>query len=93
MLFGRKKADQKFQDGVSHQYQRWHDHLSQAVRSYMPSGTPYSVIITESMVGLLSCILVRNTERDRISDVTSLLVKTGMGGRYGNSMSFNLAQR
>lgn len=89
MLFGLKKQETKFQDHVSHQYQRWHDCLAQAVRTALPATAPYSVIIAESMVGLLMCIFVRNTEMRGVADIASVKVKTGMGGRYGNKVGRN----
>lgn len=52
MLLGKKKADQMFSDQVSHQYTRWHDRLSQAVRTAMPSTAPYSVVHAENLVGV-----------------------------------------
>lgn len=52
MLLGKKKADQMFSDQVSHQYTRWHDRLSQAVRTAMPSSAPYSVVHAENLVGV-----------------------------------------
>ena len=52
MLLGKKKADQMFSDHVSHQYTRWHDRLSQAVRTAMPSTAPYSVVHAENLVGV-----------------------------------------
>lgn len=52
MLLGKKKADQLFQDQVSHQYMRWHDRIVQAVRTAMPATAPYTVLHAESMVGV-----------------------------------------
>lgn len=81
---GKKKGDALFQDQVSHQYIRWHDRLVQAVRAGMPASAPYTVLHAENLVGLLSLVFIRNSEKENISDVAKISVKTGMGGRHGN---------
>ncbi|KAI4527113.1 DNase I-like protein [Schizophyllum commune Loenen D] len=71
-------------DKVSGAYRRWHDALSLAVRLAMPADCPYSVIHTESLVGLFSLTFVKNSERVALRDMAVTTVKRGMGGRYGN---------
>ncbi|KAA1477496.1 DNase I-like protein [Dentipellis sp. KUC8613] len=46
--------------------------------------TPYTVIHTESLVGLFTCIFVKNAERVSLRHVALATIKRGMGGRYGN---------
>ncbi|KAL0579574.1 hypothetical protein V5O48_002412 [Marasmius crinis-equi] len=69
---------------VTGAYKRWYDALVLAVRLAMPPECPYSVIHTESLVGLFSCIFVRHSERGALKDLAITTVKRGMGGRYGN---------
>ncbi|KAG8903825.1 hypothetical protein FRB99_002676, partial [Tulasnella sp. 403] len=69
---------------VSRAYRLWYDRLVYAVRVAMPPDAPYSVIHTENLVGLFSCIFVRNSERESLRDVAITTVKRGMGGHYGN---------
>ncbi|KIK55840.1 hypothetical protein GYMLUDRAFT_87502 [Collybiopsis luxurians FD-317 M1] len=71
-------------DKVSGAYKRWYDALLLAVRLAMPPDRPYTVLHTESMVGLFTCVLVKNSERGAVKDVAINTVKRGMGGRYGN---------
>lgn len=71
-------------DKVSGAYRRWHDALSLAVRLAMPAECPYSVIHTESLVGLFSLTFVKHSERVALRDIAVTTVKRGMGGRYGN---------
>jgi len=46
----------------------------------------YSVVYTESLVGLFSCILMKTSERFGLRDVAVTTIKRGMGGRYGNKV-------
>lgn len=88
VLLGSKK---KVEDGglsekVTGAYKRWYDRLVLAMRQTMPPDTPYMVLHTESLVGLFSCIFVKNTERSSLRDVSITTIKRGMGGRYGNKV-------
>ena len=52
----------------------------------MPTKEPYYLLHTSSMVGLFSCIFVKASERNRISNMGSAEVKRGMGGLHGNKV-------
>lgn len=85
LLGGKKKtADGTISEKVSSAYKKWYDKLVLAVRLAMPPETPYTVIHTENLVGLFSCIFVKNTEKFSLKDVAITTIKRGMGGRYGN---------
>ncbi|KAG9309775.1 hypothetical protein JVU11DRAFT_10149 [Chiua virens] len=85
LLGGKKKGDEgKINEKVTSSYKRWHDRLIQAVRLAIPSESPYSVIHTESLVGLFTCMFIKNTERASLKDAAIATIKRGMGGRYGN---------
>ncbi|KAF8890414.1 hypothetical protein BD779DRAFT_1643882 [Infundibulicybe gibba] len=85
LLGSKKKAeDGGLSEKVTGAYKRWYDCLLLAVRLAMPPDCPYSVIHTESLVGLFSCIFVKNTERVSLKDLSVTTIKRGMGGRYGN---------
>ncbi|KAF8826258.1 hypothetical protein HHX47_DHR5000077 [Lentinula edodes] len=71
-------------DKVTGAYKRWYDALVLAVKLAMPPDCPYSVVHTESMVGLFTCVIVKNTEKAAVKDIAINTVKRGMGGRYGN---------
>jgi hypothetical protein len=89
LLGGKKKGndDGKLSEKVTSSYKRWHDRLVMAVRLAMPPNSPYSVIETENLVGLFTCMLIKNTERIALKDVAITTIKRGMGGRFGNKVS------
>jgi len=85
LLGGKNKnADGAISQKVTTSYKKWYDRLVSAVKQYMPPDAPYTVIHTENLVGLFSCIFVKNTERMTLKHVAITTVKRGMGGRYGN---------
>lgn len=89
LLGGKKKGDEgKINEKVTSSYKKWHDRLIQAVRLAMPPDSPYTVIHTESLVGLFTCIFIRNTERISLKHAAIATIKRGMGGRYGNKVGF-----
>ncbi|KAJ7886213.1 DNase I-like protein [Mycena olivaceomarginata] len=69
---------------VTSAYRKWYEYLVLAVRLAMPTQVPYTVIHTESLVGLFTCVFVKNTERMSVKDNVITSMKRGMGGRYGN---------
>ncbi|KAJ7124539.1 Endonuclease/exonuclease/phosphatase [Mycena epipterygia] len=71
-------------DKVTTAYRKWYEYLLLAVRLAMPPHTPYTVIHTESLVGLFTCVFVKNSERMSVKDNVITSLKRGMGGRYGN---------
>ncbi|KAK0205841.1 DNase I-like protein [Desarmillaria ectypa] len=85
---GGKKHEEGVLPGLSEKvtgaYRRWFDRLLLAVRLAMPPECPYTVVHTESLVGLFTCIFVKNTERVTLRDMAISTIKRGMGGRYGN---------
>ena len=87
LLGGKKKGDDGgLSDKVTGAYKRWYDRLIIAVKTAMPKNTPYSVVNTESLVGLFSCIFVKSSERATFDDGAITTIKRGMGGRYGNKV-------
>ncbi|EKM58956.1 uncharacterized protein PHACADRAFT_249089 [Phanerochaete carnosa HHB-10118-sp] len=69
---------------VTTSYKKWYDKLVQSVRLALPADSPYYVIHTENLVGLFSCIFVKDTLRPSLRHAALTTVKRGMGGRYGN---------
>ncbi|KAF8430424.1 hypothetical protein L210DRAFT_3651845 [Boletus edulis BED1] len=85
LLGGKKKGDEgKLNERVTSSYKRWYDRTIQAVKLAMPLDSPYTVIHTESLVGLFTCMFVKNTVRPSLKDAAIATVKRGMGGHYGN---------
>ncbi|KAI0759751.1 DNase I-like protein [Trametes elegans] len=85
LLGGKNKStDGTISQKVSTSYKKWHDRLISAVRLAMPIDEPYTVVHTEKLVGLFSCVFVKNTEKIRLKHSNHTTVKRGMNGRYGN---------
>ncbi|KAI0368466.1 DNase I-like protein [Pilatotrama ljubarskyi] len=85
LLGGKNKTtDGTISQKVTTSYKKWYDRLVLAVRCAMPADSPYTVIHTENLVGLFTCVFVKNTEKMRLKHVALTTVKRGMGGRYGN---------
>lgn len=84
-LFKSKKKDVVTdQERMSHQYRDWRDFLKRCLDDYMPSDCLYHLLHTSTLVGLFTCIFVKSTIRDRITNLSSADVKRGMGGLHGN---------
>ncbi|KAG1772838.1 Endonuclease/exonuclease/phosphatase [Suillus placidus] len=82
LLGGKKKGEEgKISEKVTSSYKRWHDRLVREVRALAEG---YTVIHTESLVGLFTCMFVKNSERTALKNVAITTIKRGMGGRYGN---------
>ncbi|KAF2455646.1 hypothetical protein BDY21DRAFT_324299 [Lineolata rhizophorae] len=78
-----KKKDATEQEHMSHQYRAWRDHLIRTIDEYLPE-TPYCLLHTANLVGLFTCIFVRESEKAKIREVNAAEVKLGMGGLHGN---------
>ncbi|KZP19100.1 DNase I-like protein [Athelia psychrophila] len=85
----RGHRSRSYEDGrvgqhLNPEYKVWQQKLESVVRQAMPQETPYTVIETEGLVGLYSCILVKRTEKVNIDDVGMAIVKRGFAKKYGN---------
>ena len=69
-------------DRVSHQYRLWIDHFSEAIRKHAP--VTYTMTLTDNLVGLFTCVFVRDRELGNVKDARIASIKTGFGGRMGN---------
>lgn len=84
LLGGGKKKANDLGDRVSRQYRAWYDKLIQIVRFAMPPTCGYLLVQSESLVGLFTCVFVKQSEFRNVRELAISTVKTGMGGRYGN---------
>ncbi|EAL20507.1 hypothetical protein CNBE4270 [Cryptococcus deneoformans B-3501A] len=85
LLFGNKSKDGgAAADRVSHAYRHWLEKLQSAVKMASPSNCPYVKIHSESLVGLFTCIFVKQSEKNFLRDLDITTVKRGIGGIYGN---------
>ncbi|KAK2733098.1 hypothetical protein FQN57_002309 [Myotisia sp. PD_48] len=76
----RKDADAEH---MSRQYRVWRDHLAACIRQYIPDQT-YVLLHTSNLIGLFSCVFVKEEEKPRISNLAAAEIKRGMGGLHGN---------
>ncbi|KAI9315836.1 Endonuclease/exonuclease/phosphatase [Dichotomocladium elegans] len=82
---------------LTHRYTLWHDYLVNLINeTYRLS--KYTVIKTDQLVGLFSCIFVKDSMLAYVSNIESTLVKTGMkvmnkslhGNKGGIAIRFKL---
>lgn len=93
LLGGKKKGEEgKINEKVTTSYKRWYDRLIQTVKQAMAPESPYTVIHTESLVGLFTCMFVKNTVRASVKDAAIATIKRGMGGHYGNKVGVLLSR-
>lgn len=83
---GKRKTDDGMLETATGAYKRWKDHLALEVRTAMPKDVTYCLSHSESLIGLFSCIFVKNTERPTFDDVSVTTIKRGMKGWYGNKV-------
>ncbi|KAK2879980.1 hypothetical protein FQN49_000706 [Arthroderma sp. PD_2] len=81
-LKGKKKDADK--ETMSRQYRVWKDYLALCIREHMPNSESYVLLHTASLIGLFTCVFVKQDVRERISNVSAAEVKRGMGGLHGN---------
>ncbi|KAF9375279.1 hypothetical protein BGX21_003837 [Mortierella sp. AD011] len=84
LLKGSKRAET---ETVSKQYKRWQIFLTDKIRDlYKPMGVNFRLLECSNLVGLFSCVFVRDKEWENVrSDWTHVdMVKTGLKGFHGN---------
>ncbi|KAI8605559.1 Endonuclease/exonuclease/phosphatase [Dissophora ornata] len=84
LLKGSKRAET---ETVSKQYKRWQIYLTNKIRElYAPMGVNFKLLECSNLVGLFSCVFVRDQEWHNIrSGWTHVdMVKTGLKGYHGN---------
>ncbi|PGH15603.1 hypothetical protein AJ80_05467 [Polytolypa hystricis UAMH7299] len=86
-LKGRMKEKDK--DGpdkehMSRRYRVWKDYLMSCINAIMPIDQSYVPLHTANLIGLFTCVFVKQEERQRITNVSAAEIKRGMGGLHGN---------
>jgi len=85
LLGGKKRTNREIEEQrLPSDYRAWQDELNKYVRLVMPPEQPHVVLLSESLVGLYTCLFVKAELVERIRAPASYTVKTGLGGRYGN---------
>ncbi|KAG0312332.1 hypothetical protein BGZ99_009580 [Dissophora globulifera] len=84
LLKGSKRAET---ETISKQYKRWQIYLTNKIRElYAPMGVNFKLLECSNLVGLFSCVFVRDQEWENVrSEWTHVdMVKTGLKGYHGN---------
>lgn len=83
---GKKKRAQATQERMSHQYRLWQKQLTKSIETYMPREEPYILLHSANLVGLFTCIFIKQSEKDNIRNLAASTVKRGLGGLHGNKV-------
>lgn len=88
VLLGGKgrSTDGALSQRVTTAYKKWYDRLVLAVRTAMPVDCPYTIVHTENLVGLFTCVFAKESQRASLKNISITTIKRGMGGRYGNKV-------
>jgi endonuclease/exonuclease/phosphatase family protein len=79
-----KKRDAQDQEKMSHQYRAWRDYLARCIDENIGPSTSYQLLHTATLVGLFTCVFIKDSVRGRLSCLSSAQIKLGMGGLHGN---------
>ena len=71
---------------MSRVYREWRDHLKRCIDRYMGLKVQYAELHTSNLIGLFSCIFVRQDERGNVRNLSASEVKCGLKGHYGNKV-------
>ncbi|CAO3633084.1 unnamed protein product [Cunninghamella echinulata] len=79
LFVSRKKIEtlNEADELLTHRYRLWHDYLINVIQNNFGPNS-YTVIKTDQLVGLFSCIFVKKSEYQRISCCDATVVKTGL---------------
>lgn len=85
-FFKSKKKDASEQEHMGHQYRDWRDYLVRCLDDFGSNDGLYHMVHSATLVGLFTCVFVKDRLRERIKGVSGLEVKRGMGGLHGNKV-------
>lgn len=72
---------------MSHQYRVWQEKLVSALKiATASSQDQYILLHCAKLVGLFTCVFVREREKETISNLSATQVWTGLGGLHGNKV-------
>jgi hypothetical protein len=83
---GSKRRENHEKEHMSRQYRVWRDYLASTINDIMPIEEPYVLLHATDMVGLFTCVFVKQKERQKVRNINSGEVKRGMGGLHGNKV-------
>jgi hypothetical protein len=72
---------------MSHQYRVWQEKLVSSLKIAASShDEQYILMHSATLVGLFTCIFVRQREKVNVRNLCATEVKTGLGGLHGNKV-------
>ncbi|KAG4305382.1 hypothetical protein PORY_000938 [Pneumocystis oryctolagi] len=82
--FSKKKDSKQLQEHMSSQYSAWKERLTNEIITHVQSEFEYCLLHSENLVGLFTCIFTKTSLKPHIKKISSVHVKTGLGGLHGN---------
>jgi hypothetical protein len=72
---------------MSYQYRVWQEKLVSALKVATTSqDDQYVLLHSATLVGLFTCIFIRQKEKHKVRKLSATEVKTGLGGLHGNKV-------
>lgn len=83
----KSKVTPAIQEHMSHQYRVWQEKLVSTLKVVASSQEEQYVLLhSAKLVGLFTCIFVKQSERQNIGNLDATQVWTGLGGLHGNKV-------
>jgi hypothetical protein len=83
----KTKSSAATQEHMSHQYRVWQEKLVSALKvATSAQEEQYVLLHSANLVGLFTCIFVRQQEKLNVRKLNATEVKTGLGGLHGNKV-------
>lgn len=86
LFMGSKKRENNEKEQMSRQYRVWRDHLASCINDAMPLDESYVLLHSANLVGLFTCVFIKQRERERVRNIGAAEVKRGLGGLHGNKV-------
>jgi hypothetical protein len=87
----KKKGLEGASTTLHSEHRRWADKLVGAVAFALPNHR-YKLLYSKELVGLLSCVLVKDKELATTRDCAAHTISRGVGGRFGNKVRTILSE-
>jgi len=83
----KAKSGSATQEQTTYQYRVWQEKLVSALRVATTSqDDQYVLLHSATLVGLFTCIFIRQSEKHKVRKLSATEVKTGLGGLHGNKV-------
>ena len=83
----KNKPTTATQEKMSRQHQVWQEKLVSALRlATSPDEEQYVLLHSATLIGLFTCIFIRQREKPKVRKLSATEVKTGLRGLHGNKI-------